>query len=375
MTAKDVLLVIPGLDLGGSERQVAVLACGLASRGWRVAVMTFRVGNPELEDALALAGVNRIVLPRSNPLSALFSAARYCSANRVVLVQAFLASAQVFAMILKLLCPGMKLIVAVRDTLPLFYHRGIPERIYDVAIFCWKRGVDSFVFNSVQGVRAKEQNPDDSSVIVIPNGIDGGRFIPALGARMKLRESLGIAPAETVVGVAANVTAYKGFHNLIEAGVLLRKWGAKVRFVVLGAGSGAYSDEIRSLAKSSCPEGFFFLGRAEKVEEMMAGFDFVCSPSHTEGFSNSIAEAMSCGIPCVATSVGESREIVGKTGWIVPPQDSEALAKAIMMAVATDADERRSRGEAARERIKECFSVDRMLLAHSDLYARLLSSL
>jgi glycosyltransferase involved in cell wall biosynthesis len=276
-------------------------------------------------------------------------------------------------MAVKLRKPDILLVAAVRDTLPVFYHPEAANLLYDAAVFVWRRGVDAFVFNSAQGPRAKAIDPADARVSVIPNGIDGCRFAPDPDARARLRSSLGARVEETVVGVTANLTAYKGFPTLIDAAVLLRGRGESFRFVVLGADDGALGAEMRGRAEAHLPGGFNFLGRNAEVEKILPGFDFGCSASYTEGFPNALAEAMSCGVPCVATDVGESFEIVGETGWIVPPRDAEALASALSSARSTSPVERRSRGLAARSRISARYSPDKMLGAYLELYDRLVA--
>jgi glycosyltransferase involved in cell wall biosynthesis len=89
--------------------------------------------------------------------------------------------------------------------------------------------------------------------------------------------------------------------------------------------------------------------------------DICCSTSIGEGFSNAIAEAMACGVPCVVTDVGDSARIVGDTGEVIPAGESGALANALMQLIVLTQAERRQLSEKARQRIMTEFSVERMV--------------
>src|SRR5207244_9405402 len=117
---------------------------------------------------------------------------------------------------------------------------------------------------------------------------------------------------------------------------------------------------------------FHFLGARDDVERIVPGFDLYCSSSATEGFPNAVAEAMACGVPCVVTDVGDAAYLIGATGIAVPPRDAEALGDAIICGMAWSETERRRRGAAARARIGDHFSIDRMVAAHETLYRALL---
>jgi glycosyltransferase involved in cell wall biosynthesis len=96
-------------------------------------------------------------------------------------------------------------------------------------------------------------------------------------------------------------------------------------------------------------------------------------PSLAEGISNTILEAMAAGLPVIATDVGGNRELVdaGKTGELVPPADSNALALP-MLAYARDPESARAAGRAGRARIERDFSLEAMLGRYRSLYHRLL---
>ena len=101
------------------------------------------------------------------------------------------------------------------------------------------------------------------------------------------------------------------------------------------------------------------LGQIKNITEVMNGLDIhVLSSSYGEGFPNVVAESMACGTPCIVTDVGDSSYIVGKTGWVVPPNNSHKLAEAIQKSL----DEIRSlkwnkRCIKAQLRIKDKFNI------------------
>jgi glycosyltransferase involved in cell wall biosynthesis len=100
-------------------------------------------------------------------------------------------------------------------------------------------------------------------------------------------------------------------------------------------------------------------------------FDVVCSASSWgEGFPNAIGEAMSCGIPCIVTDIGDSGLVVGEAGKVVPANDPRALADAIGALHDAGVDTRRKLGLAARARVVEKFSLGAIAGEYESLFHR-----
>lgn len=117
-------------------------------------------------------------------------------------------------------------------------------------------------------------------------------------------------------------------------------------------------DALQRLAKSlGIADRVQFTGELDPAAALNA-FDVSCSPSITEGFSNAIAEAMACGVPCIVTDVGDSALIVGDSGTVVPPSSPTALAQAIEQAIRGLGKHDPKR---PRQRIVDNFSIDRMV--------------
>jgi glycosyltransferase involved in cell wall biosynthesis len=114
------------------------------------------------------------------------------------------------------------------------------------------------------------------------------------------------------------------------------------------------------------------LGVRSDTETITAGFDIACSSSaFGEGFSNAIAEAMACGVPCAVTDVGDSSQIVGFTGKVVPPQDPTGLADALCELIEAGPGIRKELGEKARARIAERYDIKAMAAKYDQLYLSL----
>jgi glycosyltransferase involved in cell wall biosynthesis len=197
------------------------------------------------------------------------------------------------------------------------------------------------------------------NMIVVPNGIDVERFRPDAGARAELRAEWSVGTDETLIGLIGRLDPMKDPQNFLQAAARLARPRPGLRVVCAGDGPEAYRDELKALAAE--------LGIAERVLWSPARVDVwrvynaldvcVSSSAFGEGFSNTIAEAMATGVPCVVTNVGDSAIVVGDRGWVCPPRDSAALAQAIEAALgAMPAD-----AAAIRQRIAVNYSSSALL--------------
>ena len=207
----------------------------------------------------------------------------------------------------------------------------------------------------------------DRSMTVVPNGIDTRRFRKDRKLRASQRRAWKLGEADVAVGVLARLDPMKGLDTFLQAAAIALKTEPKLVFLCIGEGPerARLEGKARNLGIA---DRISFPGHTDPVKGLNA-LDIACSSSITEGFPNSVAEAMACELPCVVTDVGDSAWIVGETGWVVPPGDPEALAAAILDVAA---DEHSSnRGAAARRRILKEFSVASMIERTLDLLGAL----
>ncbi len=207
-------------------------------------------------------------------------------------------------------------------------------------------------------------------VVVIGNGVDVERFVPADGGER--RRALGLAPADVVVGGVGRLAPEKGFAVLVEAVALARAAGAPLALVLAGDGPERGALE-RLAARRRIGGSVRLLGFDAAPEALYPAFDIFALPSLEEGSPLALLEAMACGRAAVATPVGGVAEIVEpeRSGLLVEAGSAAALAGALRR-LAADADWRRELGAAARRRAVESFDLAAMVRRHESLYLSLL---
>jgi glycosyltransferase involved in cell wall biosynthesis len=151
-----------------------------------------------------------------------------------------------------------------------------------------------------------------------------------------------------------------------------------VEFLIVGDDlnePGCTRKDMESVAnKLNVRRKVHFLGKRNDVRDLISVFDVAVVPSLSEGFSNTILEYMASSKPVVATDVGGNREGVlhGETGLLVPPEDSYALAQAIMT-VLEDKDLALRFGRAGRRRVEENFSLEKMVTNYEHLFEQIIA--
>jgi glycosyltransferase involved in cell wall biosynthesis len=208
-------------------------------------------------------------------------------------------------------------------------------------------------------------------VVMIPNGVDTSYFRPEAGRRDPLRRELGIPAEVQVVGTIGNLLPVKGQSDLLRA---VARLGSTEQTRLVIVGDGRERGRLEALARElELSERVLFTGTRPDTRELLSSFDVVVSPSHSEGMSNVLLEAMAMARPIVATAVGGSSELLRheETGLLVPPQDPESLAAAIRR-VLQGGPEIEALARRARKVVEVQFGLDRMIARYVALYDELL---
>lgn len=206
---------------------------------------------------------------------------------------------------------------------------------------------------------------------MVSNGVDISRFRSDL--LPSWRASMGWRKEDVVMGMIANFRACKGHRDFVRAAAIIASRHSEARFVMVGADQGTRGETERQVKLLGLGEKVSILDSDPSPEKIYAAIDIYVCTSTSEAFSLVVAEAMACGKPVVATNVGGIPEVMsdGKTGFLVPPGDPDAVAEAAEPLL-QDQTLRRLMGDCGRRRVQSEFSLERMITTHEKLYHELL---
>lgn len=369
-----VVHVITGLHTGGAETMLHKLLMAMDRKRFQPAVVSLMEGGEVLEQIVA-AGIPVHVLgmKRGAPTPAMLLKLRgLARALAPDVIQGWMYHGNLAGALLGRFAPGKpRLIWNIRHTVDdIGREKPMTRRVIRLGGLL-KRAPYRIIFNS--GISLDQHAglgyPRDKG-LMIPNGFDLSRFRPSLEAGTRLREELGLSPGTLLIGVAARRHPMKGHEEFLKAANLLMASKLDIRFVLAGRGVTSDDPRLRDLASVPNLEGaVHLLGQREDMPSFFAALDLLCVPSiFGEGFPNVLGEAMACGVPCVATDVGESREIVADTGRVVKPGDPAALAEAMGELLVMTEEARSDLGKRCRARILENYSLEKIVERYAQLY-------
>ncbi|MEM7254252.1 MAG: TIGR03088 family PEP-CTERM/XrtA system glycosyltransferase [Pseudomonadota bacterium] len=244
-----------------------------------------------------------------------------------------------------------------------------------------RRGLSPFVHRFVplsrhlHGYLRDRVGIPKSKLRQIYNGVDTERFAPS-GASPRSKVFPNWPTDAVIIGTVGRMETVKDQPTLARSFIRLRERSpqarAKARLVLLG--DGALRGEVeRVLSEGDALEAAWLPGSRDDVASLLPGFDIFVLPSLAEGISNTVLEAMSCGLPTVVTEVGGNPELVGADhGRLVKAGDVESMSEALALYV-QDANQRREHGQQARRKIETNFSIDTMVESYLSVYDEVLN--
>jgi glycosyltransferase involved in cell wall biosynthesis len=370
-----ILKFLSNFLIGGTERQFVHIANGLDPRRFAVDIACFRRQGPLLESLRADMPVN--VYPTDGGFHTWRSIASHVGLvkdirqRRYEIVHTYGWYPNVFAVPAARLALRPTVIASIRDAGAYM----TPAKICALKFAC--RLADCILANSDAGKNwLLEQGVNERKIEVIRNGIVMPNQCLQREDFSAVRKEFSIPQGAPVCACIGRLVSGKGIDFYLRAARILADRRRDVRFLMIGAHSSerGYQSDMEVLARQlNIQNQVIFTGQRQDVSEILRDVDLVVHPSLTEGLSNVILEAMAAGIPVVATRVGGNPELVqdGRTGFLVPPQNAEAIADAICRLL-DQPEMARGFGEAARQRVIQEFSIERMLSKTENLYFRLL---
>jgi glycosyltransferase involved in cell wall biosynthesis len=383
-----VLQLVDNLDIGGAQEVAVTLAKNLVRTGHRPVVGTFRDG--PLRSDIEEFGIPVVFLPRRRhtvlalPLFVrdMLRIRRALAATidryGIDVIQTHLLRSLDFLTTTLKGPDGLLLVywtfhnsdfMLRREHLPRHVWLLRPKQIaYRLLYRLTSRRVNGLIAVS-DDVRSSILNrigPLDDKIVVIPNGIDVDRFGGSVD-RDEVRAELGLDRNAVVMVMVATFKEQKGHAYLIEAAGEVLPFHPEARILLIGDG-GLRPEMERRVRAAQIADAVWFLGNRRDVARILAASDFFVLPSLWEGLSIALLEAMASGLPCIATTVSGTKQVIvpDVTGLLVSPGDTVALRDA-MLAMLADPEGARRMGGNGRRRVASEFSARKQT---ADLIAR-----
>jgi glycosyltransferase involved in cell wall biosynthesis len=373
-----ILFLARQLRVGGAERQLCLLARGLAEHGHRVGIALFyRRG--ELEHDLEGTKVELIGLGKGGRyelLSTIRRLDRLIAAFRPDILHGYLPIPNLLTLWQLGRRNRPRIVWGVRaSALELAHYDRVTRWSYGLEARL-ARFADLVIANSRAGLsRAVEAGFPAARTIYIPNGIDRARFRPDPALREKARRRWGFDSDRFVIGAIGRSDPMKDFDTFLQAVARAATQRPELRAVALAVATEAQRADLQQrAAELGIADRLVLAGSGTDVAEALNGLNLYCSSSaYGEGFPNTVAEAMACAVPCLVTDVGDSAELVGEAGKVVPPRNPEAMADVIAGLAGLAEPERKGIGERLRKRTKE-FAPDRLVNRTEEAFRELLTA-
>ncbi len=372
-----ILFLVRSLDVGGAESQLILLAKGLDKKLFNITIAFF-YDMDELQNGMKHLERVALVSLRKKGRWDIFSfgwrLVRLLKMYKPRIVHSFLPDANLIGLVCGKIAGIPKIVWGVRasnmklsdyDWLPklsFFISRKI-SFLADLIIYNSKSGADYHISHGYPSERYE----------VIFNGIDTDKFCPDPKNRELLCKQLGLSLNTFLIGMVARIDPMKDHRTFVCAASIFNKKHDHVHFILVGSGNHSLERSLKKVVeKNGLKNVFHWLGLRLDIAQLMSSFDILTSSSaYGEGFSNTIGEAMACGVPCVVTNVGDSAKIIGNTGLNIPPEDPVAMAGAWEEMIQMGHDIRRLLGQKANARIEKHFSVSIMVERTTKAYLRL----
>jgi len=215
----------------------------------------------------------------------------------------------------------------------------------------------------------------NKKIRVVPNAVAKNHDRSKLENVRKIkRKKMHAAENQFVVGFAGRLSAEKGLKSLMQAFSMIAKKKPECRLWIIG--DGPLRSELKKMAnRFRISENVIFLGFREDVMDLMAGMDTFVLPSFIEGTPMALLEAMSLGIPSIASSVGQIPQIIitGKNGLLISPGDAQELFQAVLRIIEDKAFAKKISKNAIMT-VENKFSIESWVQKIENIYTELINS-
>lgn len=358
---KRLLIVIDEMEIGGSQRNIVDMARSLDPSAYALSLVFFRKPSAYV-DELRRLGVEVVHIPKRGKLDPVFflRLCRYLGKNDFDVIHAFSFSGELWTWYANLLTRNTPFVSTVHSV----------YEWYSPLQWMFKRwialGSAAIVANSQAGAdyAALRAGIRRSRIDVVRNGIELSNF----------NNTVPPAPGDEPLRIlfVGRLVAHKNLGCLLQGMAEVAKDLGATQLDIVG--DGPLRSELETTARElKIDDRVHFHGERDDVGAFLARSAIFVMPSHREGLSNAIMEAMSAGLPVVASNVGGNPELVvhDRTGLLFPPDDHESLGD-MLLELVNDAEKRQRFSEQARIDSQRFHGPRQMTAELESIYARCL---
>ena len=356
---------------GGTETHLSYLTQSLDKRRFDTVVVAFDTADTPFVQKMKSRGVKIIHIPvgryyTPHALKKTLALAALIKTMQIDIVQTYHFKADILGVLAARLACVKYIISSKRDV------GDLKKKVHFFLNRPINRFVDGFIVvaDKVGEVIAKQEKVSAAKIKTIYNGVDTKKFSPAASAtKLEARQKIGLTEDDFVVGMVAVLRPEKNHDIFFRALKQVAASVNKLKAVVVGDGRlfNYYNEYCQEL---KITDRIIFTGATKAVTQYLQTLDVACLvPGSNEGFSNAILEKMAMGLPLVVTNIGGNAEAVidGINGIVVPPDNSNAVAEAILQ-LYKNPDQRKKMGINSRKRAENNFSMRRMIDHYQKYY-------
>lgn len=380
----DILFVVGGFQVGGTEKHLSLILPEIKRKGWKVAIISLGEDG-DLSSAIKKAGIkiyflnsnSKLNIPKIKGLFELYC--KYRDVKKKIaelnprIIHSFLGVPSIISSLAKIGNNNIVQIISKRNQFERDYAFMFEK---NMEIFALKKADYVLVHSECVKKEIYSIGVKKEKVFLIHNGIDEKKYQFANKKKEELRTKLGLDKTIVFIQVA-NLIPYKGHLATIKAFSKLSKSTGeeKWKLLLVGNGDNLYIKKLKmELLDNNIKENVEFLGNRDDVPELLSVSDVGLLPSVHEGFSNSMLEYMASKLPTIATNVGGNSDAIvsGKTGYLFPVNDIDSYSEKLSIIIQDD-NKRQMMGELAYKACVENFTLDKCVSKYNTVYKKILA--
>lgn len=364
-----IVFIITGLEVGGAETMLIKLLSLLDRSKFEPVVIALRAGGPLRLEVLRM-GVHLIEIGMSGLRGlpgAFFRLRKLGRELRPSLLQGWMYHGNLAALAMRKSAPVLWSIRVTADSRA--HEKTLTRTIVRLGAKLSGKARKIIYNSSRSAMQHAALGYATRGSVVISNGFDTSLFAPCPSSSVATRDRFRIPHDAQVVGIVGRYHPIKDHASFLEAARLVLDQRPNTYFLMAGRGLDDFNATVvKQIEQLGLKERCILAGNLGEVQKIYPAMDVHVSSSVSEGFPNVLGEAMSCGVPCVATDAGDSSIVLGDTGIVIQPRRPSDLAAAIVQILSEDENAYADRSARARKRIIDFYSLDSIVAQYQAIF-------